>query len=365
MKETKNIITIRKTDSSKANCAFADLMEKTESIFNERSKSNHNLYKKISSSDLEKATEFIIKEACFGTPFDANNVKLISGQAFPDIIAEKYYGVEVKSTDKNHWTSTGSSIVESTRDKYVENIYMLFGKLGGNPPEFRCRPYQDVLYDITVTHSPRYLINMELQEGKSIFAKMNTTYDELRTSKDSIEQVRRYYKEKANKENKKEMPWWLTSSEPEIQNSFNVRLWNSLTIGERRDLLSKSLILFPETMSPKQNANKYIQTTLWLCACYQVVMPNIRDIFSAGGKISSVNGVTLKTPIPKIFKTIVESAEYIKSLLEKPNENFKLMLMEYNPSIKNYNDWLNLCRKIGKENNIPLIQWIEDNVNLK
>ena len=81
---------------------------------------------------------------------------------------------------------------------------MLFGKLGGTPPEFKCKPYQDCLYDIAVTHSPRYLINMELEKNETIFSKMGTTYDDLRTSPDSIEQVRNYYRNKALRENKKD-----------------------------------------------------------------------------------------------------------------------------------------------------------------
>lgn len=71
---------------------------------------------------------------------------------------------------------------------------MLFGKLGGSP-EFRCRPYEECLYDITVTHSPRYLIDMDIDKDNTIFAKMHTTYNKLRTSDDSIAQVRKYYRD--------------------------------------------------------------------------------------------------------------------------------------------------------------------------
>ena len=127
-----------------------------------------------------------MKELCGRTPFRVEEIRLVSAQYFPDIIAEKYYGVEVKSTKENHWTSTGSSIVESTRDKNVENIYMLFGKLGGKTAEFKCRPYEDCLSDIAVTHSPRYLINMELTKEQTIFSKMGVAYDQLRNAPDSI-----------------------------------------------------------------------------------------------------------------------------------------------------------------------------------
>ena len=139
--EEENIITVRNRNLQKADEAFADFMFMLESYLNEKAAAIPGTY-------------------CGRTPFRVEEIRLVSAQYFPDIIAEKYYGVEVKSTKENHWTSTGSSIVESTRDKNVENIYMLFGKLGGKTAEFKCRPYEDCLSDIAVTHSPRYLINM-------------------------------------------------------------------------------------------------------------------------------------------------------------------------------------------------------------
>lgn len=89
--------------------------------------------------------------------------ELVSGHVFPDIILhECNYGVEIKSTQKDAWTSTGSSIVESSRSEKANRIYLLFGKLGGEP-EFRCKPYQQCLSNIAVTHAPRYLIDMNLR----------------------------------------------------------------------------------------------------------------------------------------------------------------------------------------------------------
>lgn len=171
MNANNSIIAIRKKDIRLAHQAFADLMDKTENILNEEAFANPDEYKQLTSSSLESCAVEKIKLACADSPFDASEVELISGQRFPDIVAEKYYGIEVKSTKEDHWTSTGSSILETTRIENVDDIYMLFGKLGGNIPQFKCRPYQDVLYDIAVTHSPRYLINMEISTKDSILKK--------------------------------------------------------------------------------------------------------------------------------------------------------------------------------------------------
>lgn len=186
METENNIIAIRKRNITDAHNAFAALMNKTEEILNTEARYNPKEYRQLNSSTLETCAVEKIKLACSESPFNPDEVVLISGQRFPDIVAEKYYGIEVKTTKENHWTSTGSSIVETTRVKDVDDIYMLFGKLGGDVPEFKCRPYEDVLCDIAVTHSPRYLINMELEKTNTIFSKMGTTYDEFRLSPDNI-----------------------------------------------------------------------------------------------------------------------------------------------------------------------------------
>ncbi len=364
MDTSNNIIAIRKRDITLAHQAFVDLMDRTEKILNQEALANPNEYKRLNSSTLEPCAVEKIKLACADSPFDANEVKLISGQRFPDIIAEKYYGVEVKSTKEDHWTSTGSSIVETTRVENVDDIYMLFGKLGGNVPQFKCRPYQDVLYDIAVTHSPRYLINMELDKNKTIFSKMGTTYDDFRTSPDSISKVRHYYRELARQQNRQEMPWWITSDNVETGHSFNIKLWNSLDIWEKRELQTKCMILFPEALNPARIMTKYNNTTLWLCAYNQVVNPNIRDIYSAGGKITHVNGKRLETPVAQVFNIIVDYSDEIKAVLRHPSSEMYMMIKDFNPILLQsedmYEAWLNICCKFADENNVPLREWITD-----
>jgi hypothetical protein len=68
-------------------------MFRTEQILNTEAKANPDQYKRLTSSTLEPCAVEKIKMACADSPFDPNEVKLISGQHFPDIIAEKYYGI--------------------------------------------------------------------------------------------------------------------------------------------------------------------------------------------------------------------------------------------------------------------------------
>lgn len=363
MKEENRIIAIRKKDVMAARQAFGDLMTITENILNKDARLFPDKYK-CSASDMEEFSLNAIRIACQGTPFDENEVVLVSGQKFPDIIADKYYGIEVKSTKSNHWTSTGSSIVESTRDVNVEDIYMLFGKLGGIYPEFRCRPYEDVLYDIAVTHSPRYLINMDATMQETIFAKMGVTYNELRKAPDSIDKVRRYYRAKAIASGKQEMPWWITQDNADTPKSFNIVLWNSLLQEEKQELKAKCMILFPEALNPKRSPAKYNQTTLWLCSYNQVVLPNIRDIYSAGGKITHVNGKRLEVPVAQVYYQIVTMVYMIKTMLDDPTKELVLLIQEYNPSLlvssNLYENWLGVCEGYAVHDNVPLRRWIEE-----
>ena len=257
MKKEPQIITIRKVDINKANECFAELMGKTERMFNQQAKESVEEFKRLTGQRLENKSVSIIQEACKGTPFEDSEIELKSGHFFPDIIAGQYYGVEVKTTEKNHWTSTGSSIVESTRVEDVENIYMLFGKLGGTPAEFRCRPYQDVLRDIAVTHSPRYLIDMDLKSGQTIFDKIGIPYDDFRKSSDSIENVKNYYK-KIAKDKGNQMPWWIDDSDTEPV-SMNIRLWKNATTKEHSELKAQMLVLFPEIVK-----SEYGNAAMWL-----------------------------------------------------------------------------------------------------
>lgn len=358
------IIAIRKEDINLANEAFDKLMAKTERCLNDFSRSNPSYFVGMSPSKLEVESCEVIRNACFDTPFNPDNVLLVSGHAFPDIIAERYYGVEVKSTKADHWTSTGSSIVESTRNEFVENIYMLFGKLGGKPPEFKCRPYSEVLYDIAVTHSPRYLINMELPEGKTIFDKMNTTYDDFRNSEDNIAKVRNYYKKKAKRG--QEMPWWISSEDDEKPVNFTLRLWSSVNADERKVLISYCLILFPEIWKPDANSRtKYNQASLWLCSFAQVVFPNIRDAFTAGGKVALENGRHLSTRYPKVYKTIIEHLPIIKVLLERPSRETIELVTEFNPSLLKgnnlYQTWVQIC---GATIGGPMEIWLREQPHL-
>ena len=251
---------------------FQSLMKNTDLLLNNDAEKRPEYYAKRAGNPLEDDVERALSECAINTPFEGTIVK-VSGLKFPDIVANKFYGVEVKSTKEDHWRSTGSSILENTRIEGVERIYMTFGKLGGKPA-FLSRPYEDVLYDIAVTHMPRYLINMQLKPNETIFSKMHIPYDTLRKMDDPITPVSAYYR---NHLKPGERLWWTGDKADEVV-SAAIRLWRTLTADEKRVYVAYALVNFPEVFG-----GDYDAYALWLTS-QGVVDPHIRDQFSAGGQ---------------------------------------------------------------------------------
>jgi hypothetical protein len=173
---------------------FDLLLNLTITELNSHANKSPKVISVLNGNKLEPYVRDVLTDLAIGTPFE-NSIELIGGQKFPDIVARKYYGIEVKTTTQNHWKTTGNSVLESTRVDKVDRIFMLFAKLA-NPIEFKCRPYEECLSEVVVTHSPRYLIDMNLGIGQTIFDKIKTPYDVLRKNENPIKPIVDYYKSK-------------------------------------------------------------------------------------------------------------------------------------------------------------------------
>ena len=163
------MIVVHEDNSSIFNEILSNTVERLQSDSTKRP----DYYLKRSALDFEKDVLSCMNESSKGTIFEGR-IELVSGHKFPDIVAyvnsHNGYGVEVKTTKSNKWKSTGSSIFEGTRVSNIQNIYLLFGKLS-TPVDFKFKKYEECLYDIAITHSPRYLIDMDLGENETIFSK--------------------------------------------------------------------------------------------------------------------------------------------------------------------------------------------------
>ena len=368
MNREENVVAVGKQGLHDTDKAFSEFMKKSEIYFNERSRQDPKRYKSLTPHGLEEETRDILKYVARSTPFDGK-ITLVSGHSFPDIMAGQYYGVEVKSTKEDKWTSVGSSIVESTRDQYVEDIYMMFGKLGGKVPEFKFRPYQDCLSNIAVTHSPRYMIDMEIKEKReeTIFEKIHMSYDDFHRSDDKIEVVRDYYINQAREEGRKEMPWWVGKRTIDAIDNGEVptiRLFNQLSVCEKADLKAQMTILFPKVL-----LGDYDEAALWLCTHRYFLCLNVRDFFTAGGQYDLLNGEKLPIPYPAVLKKLMDVMPQITKNLAVNND---LEYLEFNPELYYSNNrlrtWFEQVEKIFNDYpfvyNKRKIRFSELNINL-
>lgn len=114
---------------------------------------------------------------------------------------------------------------------------------------------------------------MNLREGSTIFDKMGMAYDELRQRENPLTCVVDYYKSRLKPGQEL---WWIEKNDSSKSTSLIVRIWNTLSSDERRDIKIRSMALFPEVFS--NNSDKFNRLALWLVTDGSIVCPNIRDV---------------------------------------------------------------------------------------
>jgi len=332
---------------------FQNLIETATLKLNDDAAKRSSYYLTRNAQLLEDDVKDVLDITAKGTNFEGT-IKKISGLRFPDIVAAKYYGVEVKSSKDEKWITLGGSVNESTRVEDVERIFLTFGKLT-NPIEFRSRPYEDCLSDVVVTHYPRYKIDMNLPNGKTIFDKMKIPYDALRLSADPVGHIVSYYKSQLKDG---ESLWWTgkaTKDEHIEVDSMKIRLWRTLSTEEKRELMASGFAYFPVLLS--NSSTKYEQLSLWLMIQYNVISTSMRDSFSAGGRgeIPTASGRVEKVPraILNIFENRAAIASYILNTDESIlRETWRVKRID-NDRI---GQWIDLCT--SRNHNSNCCRWL-------
>jgi len=316
---------------------FIKLVNKATQWLNEDTKNRSAYYLKRKWYQLEDDVKTALELNAKGTDFEGT-IEKISGQRFPDIIANGFYGVEVKSSKDSKWTTLGGSVNESTRVENVEHIFLIFGKLV-DPVEFCYRPYEECLSGIVVTHYPRYSIDMKLDAGNTIFDKMETTYNRLRLSENPVGEIVKFYKQSLKDG---ESLWWTgePTREHEDISEMKVRLWNLLPKEEKNEYRAKGLAFFPEIFS--KSGKKYERFSLWLAASHFTVSTSMRDIFSAGGK-GTIKGKNKDYhKIPRVILHVQNNKEAIASTINNTD-----------------NEMLCNIWRVNKINDNRIKQWID------
>lgn len=287
---------------------FRDLMAIVDSRLNQEARLYPDFFVNKNGTLIEPDVCDIVAECAKGTKFEGS-IELVSGHHFPDIVAAKFYGIEVKTTKEDHWTSTGSSILESSRVKDVERIYLTFAKLF-KPVEFKSRPYEECLSGIAVTHYPRYLIDMNLAPGNTIFDKMGVPYEVLREMENPAAPVANYYKSKLGPG---ESLWWAGDNADAVAPP-TMRLWTNVPSYEKILYEAQGFVFFPETILSR-DLYKYGRMVFWLVKNYGIVNSNVRDSFSSGGRelMKTEDGRIVN--MPAVFRKLREHIIEFKSTL--------------------------------------------------
>ena len=324
---------------------FRELMTRVDDKLNQEARINPGYFIKKNGTLMEPDVRDVACECAKGTKFEGR-IELVSGQHFPDIVAAKYYGIEVKTTKEDHWTSTGSSILESSRIQDVERIYLTFAKLGAKV-QFKSRPYEECLSGIAVTHYPRYLIDMTLESGQTIFDKMGVSYEDLRNMSNPAAPVAQYYKSQLRPG---ESLWWAGDNVDAVAPP-TMRLWSGIPSYEKDYYEAEGFVFFPETILSKGQA-KYERMVFWLVKNYGIVNSNVRDSFSSGGQELMLTEDGGKVLMPAIFRKLAEhSVEFKNKLYDTPSE---ILHDFWGEPIERYRgkQWIKLVLKYYQANNV-------------
>lgn len=326
---------------------FVELLRKTRDVVIEYVKTHLEEFKKVKAIDFETLVCGKVKEVAKGTIFEGK-IEQTGPHAFPDIIAKKYYGVEVKTTIADKWVSTGNSVLESTRQDGVERIYLFFAKFGG-VFDVKYRPYQECLYEIAVTHSPRYQINMDLKEGETIFNKMNVRYDDLRQEDNPISLVKSYYRDQLKEG---EELWWIDQNDDDRAVSPIIKPYKELDAEHKERFIAEAMILFPEIFGP--SAVKFERVAIYLITRYNVVSANLRDYFTAGGQVQ-VTVRRKKAKLPRIFYNMYTRVSLIKSVINDIDEGTLKYFWRTNKISENrLNQWKKIVKSYHIDDKLTL-----------
>lgn len=344
------------TNNEPEDLDFKKLLRVSSSLLLARYNNSPAIFEQGDDRFLEKQVCDAMGKAAIKTPFEGT-IKLISGHKFPDIVANKLYGVEVKSIKHNRWTTIGNSVLESSRVKDVERIYIMCGKLT-KPCKFRWRKYEECLDAIVVTHSPRYKININLRNKQTIFDEMKISYDDFRTLENPIVHFVEYYRENHPDS---EVLWWTGPRGEEKTVDFEMRQWSKLSTGEKNWLIALSMIKFPEIFGPAQR-DKYEKVAAFLVREKGVVCASLRDNFSAGGRVMlSLNGVAYYK-IPQIFQRLIDHLPSIFQGLKelKDGPSFSEWLKSIEPYIDSHLKTSNNPTQLGALTSASLFQFIKN-----
>ncbi len=229
---------------------------------------------------------------------------------FPDIVLGKF-GVEVKFTTNDTWRSVANSVFESFRNKDVKDIYVVFGKMGGNPA-VRWGRYEECVMHVRTSHVPRFEVDINAKE--SLFTKFGISYEEFVSLSEEgrMQQVRKYSRSRLKPG---ERLWWLEEKQGEDHSlPMQVQLFSNLAGEEKLKMRAEASLLCPQIVGSGRNRTKYIDPIMYLLTYHGILAT--RDVFSAGSAAGPERGgIYVQRALQRIESQMLDAARYLESAL--------------------------------------------------
>lgn len=246
------------------------------------------------------ATKYVIET----NRVDAIPLYTPGSHVFPDIIVAfsdgDKYGIEVKcstSSTSKSWKINGNSVLGSTKEDVIDT-FIVFGKTKPGNIGFRFKRYEDAIANVVVTHSPRYLIDLDVPESENFFRQSGLSYKLVNESKNPIGLITDYFKRKGQR------AWWLSESTPAA-----IRMFCDLSEKEQAEIIGYCFVHFPEIFS--NGTKKFSRSAMWMVTDRSVVSSSLRDNFTAGGRITIETRRVTYPNRPRIFFNVQKYRKHI------------------------------------------------------
>ncbi len=203
--------------------------------------------------------------------------------AFPDILVNGF-GIEVKHSKRGSWHGTGNSIFESTKDQSVDKIALVFCRY--DLPEIRWRWYEDSIKGVRVSHSPRYMIDMDNENH--FFSEIGLSLDQFRQT--DLRSQMKIVKDHVQKRiNPGERLWWLDEDQ-EHTLPASVRLYRLLDRETKAAIRAEASLMCPQIFKSSRQKGKYDDAAMYILTQHGVLAPHTRDLFTAGSVAGTERG---------------------------------------------------------------------------
>ena len=225
---------------------FIELLSETSSIL----KKEAVLNKFKSSSGFENRVREVISDLISLKDIDLEVDFNSHAQAFPDICLGEF-GVEVKFTEKDTFKGVANSISQGMKDPNVKEIFILWGKMGGEP-EVVFKRYEDAVCHVRTSHVPRFEIDME--SDSSLFDLLKMSYAEFSTlnMETKMDLVRAYVRNRL-RDGSKTFYWYLESQLVDSEKSSNLVFFKDLSLQDKKNYAATELALYPDILKDRDS----------------------------------------------------------------------------------------------------------------